>query len=145
MTPTARKKTTLFFAVVMASSLSADAAEIQLKADAQARGTIIRLGDVAEIYDSDTQRRAALRRMELFPAPGRNLSRVLRQREIRELLQLNGFDVMNVTMSGALATRIRANDTATVVPRKQTVQETLRIVVTRRAVNRGEILRAADL
>jgi flagella basal body P-ring formation protein FlgA len=148
MTRSAGLKTRWFFFVVMASGLSAEAAEIRLKEDVSSSGSIVLLGDVAEIRDSDVQQAAALRRMELFPSPSQDDCRVLRQRELRELLVLHGFDSTRITISGALVTRIhpgRNKAPVSVARKPDTDKPALSIVVTRRELQRGEVLRAADL
>jgi flagella basal body P-ring formation protein FlgA len=84
--------------------------------------------------------------VELFPAPSGDDSRQVRQREIRELLQLHGFDVTQLSITGASATRIRARTAATKQARPQTTdKKTIRIAVTRRPMRRGDVLRALDL
>lgn len=53
----------------MHASLSAEATEVVLKAKVDARGAIVRLGDVADVRSVDDKRVASLNAIGLFPSP----------------------------------------------------------------------------
>ena len=99
MTPSARLKTLLWFLVVVAANLSADAAEIRLKSDCVVGGPLVRLGDVADLLNCDDDQANELARIELFPAPA--LVRYVRAGEVRELLALTGIDDARFQFTGA--------------------------------------------
>lgn len=77
------------------------AAEIVFKPTHYAGGSLITLGDLAEIYTQDADRRAALARIELFPAPPAGRQRTVRLREIQDLLSLRSVDLVGCRFSGA--------------------------------------------
>jgi flagella basal body P-ring formation protein FlgA len=148
MNTTAKRKTLGFFLVIVVSGLSAEATEICLRSQVAARGSIVLLGDVADIKADSDEQRAELARRELFPAPNPGQSRLFRQQEIRGLLELHGLDTQTWKFSGARLARITGG---AAVPREireldspaEPVEPVA--VVTRRALARGEIIRPADV
>lgn len=77
------------------------AAEFQLRARCQPRGAIVRLGDVAEVLAADGSEAARLAATELFPAPPPGLQRVLRARELQDLLADRGIGLAEHRFSGS--------------------------------------------
>lgn len=66
------------------------AAEIALRAVIAAPGSIVRLGDVADIADPSEGERQRLAAMPLMPSPPPGQTRYLRVQSIRDLLQAQG-------------------------------------------------------
>ncbi len=79
------------FVLVMLSSLSADALEIRVKRECQCTGSLVLLGDVADVLDDDAKRASAVAQIALFPAPSQ--SRFVTSQELQRLVQLNGISL----------------------------------------------------
>jgi flagellar basal body P-ring formation protein FlgA len=77
------------------------AAEIHLKAVCTAAGSLLVLGDVAEIYSTDDSETERLSALPLTPAPAPGKQRFLRSREIQDMLVARGVNVGELTFSGA--------------------------------------------
>ena len=111
MTGTQRWKTLVCFVLIHVAALSGSATEIHLKQRVDSQGSVVLLGDIANLKEGkpDSPRAsdggvtdaASLARIELFPAPSVSRSRTIRRREIRELLSLHGVDMKKVSFAGA--------------------------------------------
>ncbi len=77
------------------------AAEIQLRAAGQAQGTVVMLGDVADVLTADRRQAEALAAVELFPASAVGRSRILRIREIQEILAARQINLGEHQFSGS--------------------------------------------
>ncbi|HRX78971.1 MAG: flagellar basal body P-ring formation protein FlgA [Planctomycetaceae bacterium] len=149
MTRTSKTKTALYFLAILVGSWSADAAEVTLRQQSHAKGSLVLLGDVADVTSGSAERIELLKRVELFPAPAQNRSKLMHVRELIELLVLHGIDIDDLAFSGTRTTRIYpaapAPKVVTVglqVPASETADM---VVVTRRTLNRGDIIRDADV
>jgi flagella basal body P-ring formation protein FlgA len=80
---------------------SSEAAEIILRNTCQSASTMVRLGDVAEIYASDEEQVKILSAVELMPAPASGGRRFLRAREIQEILAARGLNLTDHRLSGS--------------------------------------------
>lgn len=78
-----------------------EAAEIRLKSDCQATGSLLVLGDVAEIFSTDPQEAEQLAAIPLVPAPAPGAKLYLRVREIQDLLSPRGVNLAQQRFSGA--------------------------------------------
>jgi flagella basal body P-ring formation protein FlgA len=149
MHPSAKRRSTWFFLVLLAGSATGDAAEIQFQTQAQVRGSLVLLGDVAKIIDPDPDQAEALARIELFPAPARGRVRTSRQVEIRQLLQLHGVLASDHRFTGAQEIRIGdaiqqpASASAAPVP-AATPAEPL-VVVAKVPISAGSVVREIDV
>jgi flagella basal body P-ring formation protein FlgA len=76
-------------------------AELQVRARCQARRTIVSLGDVAEVSAADAAEKEKLSQIELFPAPPPGQQRILRARELQDLLCSRGVSSAELRLSGA--------------------------------------------
>jgi len=144
---------------------SADGAEVCLKPEANCSGAIVRLKDVAEVSATDENEAAALAELQLFPVPSTGRVRHVRRGEIRELLALSGVNLQAVSFGGAEKVVVRRSGEK-VVEKQPMTGETLPtafitpstklasskqpagvelVPVATRALERGTILRAADL
>lgn len=149
MTKAAQTKVALYFFAIIVGSWSADAAELTLLPQAHAKGSLILLGDVVDIKSTDADRVEQLKRVELFPAPAQHRSKLMHVRELIELLVLHGIDLKDLSFTGTRTTRIYAagQEPAVIAAGlvKPVVETTEMVVVTRRALNRGDVIRDADV
>lgn len=91
-------------AVVVAAGLMTtvgNAAELVLRGSARCNDVLVHLGDVADIYTDNAQELAALRSVELFPAPQPGNKRQLRLRELQDLLVQRGVNMLEHRLAGA--------------------------------------------
>jgi flagella basal body P-ring formation protein FlgA len=79
----------------------AAAAELRLRARCNPAGAVVTLGDVAEIGSADARQTASLAAIELFPAPSGTEQRIVRVREIQDLLLLRGVSLTQHQFCGA--------------------------------------------
>jgi len=142
-----RIKTLLNFLVIVASSLSADAVELCLKPKAESNGSLVLLGDVAEIHGATDEHRVALERIELFPTPTDQRGRALHARELRELLALQDVNVQELRFTGARLARISAasKDRPHTAEIQSASLANAQVVVATRKLNRGDVIREADV
>lgn len=113
MTNSQRWKTLACFILIHAAALSGKAAEVHLKQRADSQGSVVLLGDIADLKEDQANPIlaggdgptdvAALARIELFPAPGVARWRTVGRGELRELLGLHGVDLTRVRFTGAEA------------------------------------------
>ena len=101
---------TIVLATVALAPACAHAAEIQLRSECHVRGSVVTLGDVAEISGGDAREVATLAAIELFPAPSTG-QRFVRVREIQDLLLMRGVDLVPHRFSGMAQTTILTGDT----------------------------------
>ncbi len=146
---TSKAKITFYFFTIVLAGWSADAAEVVLRPQSHAQGSLVLLGDVADVTSTDAKRIETLKRVELFPAPAKNRSKLMHVRELTELLVLHGVEIRDIEFKGTKTTRIYAErEPSRVVPtglELPTAEAEQQIVVARRTLNRGDIIRAADV
>jgi len=127
----------LLLLATMAALLGAKtirAAEVHLRPSHQCRAPLVLLGDIADVHAADTQRAAALARIELFPAPAAGRVRNVRLREIQDVLALRDVDLADCRFGGASVISIRGpSDTKASKPTSRrvssaTVRQTERMV-----------------
>jgi flagella basal body P-ring formation protein FlgA len=87
--------------VVLAAGNAARGAEIQLRATAQPQGSLVLLGDVADVFARDAKQAEELKQVELFPAPALGNKRYVRVREVQDALELRGMSLAEHTFAGA--------------------------------------------
>ncbi|MGO8749551.1 MAG: flagellar basal body P-ring formation chaperone FlgA [Thermoguttaceae bacterium] len=87
------------FLVTVAAPLPA--AEIELRAAGQVQGTVVTLGDVADVLTADRRQAEALAAVELFPASAVGRSRILRVQEIQEILAARQINLGEHRFSGS--------------------------------------------
>src|SRR5687767_4956899 len=110
-------KRVLFIASVMGTLIlvlcdaAAKAATIQLRGEARVDGAIVRLGDVADIFDAQDADAKRLAAIELGTAGGEGGEKTLRLREIQDLLAARGLELGEHTFSGAAAVRVIRGET----------------------------------
>lgn len=103
MTLTAQRVLLVHFAVLgLATSL--DAAQVALRERCEAVGSLLTLGEVAEISGNDEPQGAPsswLARLPLTPAPAPGTRTYLRAGQIRDLMAARGVDVGKLQFTGA--------------------------------------------
>jgi flagella basal body P-ring formation protein FlgA len=87
--------------VVVCGTSRAGAAQLQLRSECQCRGTMVTLGDVADITATDPKQVEALAAVELFPSPPAGTKRFVRLREIQDLLLIREIHLTEHEFSGA--------------------------------------------
>jgi flagella basal body P-ring formation protein FlgA len=84
------------------------AAELRLKTECRPAGSLVLLGDVAEIHAASDEQAQALAAIELFPAPPPGRRRFLHARELQDLLDLRGLNRLDHRLSGSSTAEVRA-------------------------------------
>jgi flagellar basal body P-ring formation protein FlgA len=84
------------------------AAELQLRAQCNPAGPVVTLGDVAEIGSADTVQTARMAAIELFPTPSAQEPRIVKVREIQDLLMLRGVNLTEHRFCGSSEVTIQA-------------------------------------
>lgn len=75
--------------------------ELRLKDEAHCPGSLVRLGDIAEMESPTTAGGPSLADLVLFPVPAAGKPRELNRQDLRQLLDLCGVDVREVELTGA--------------------------------------------
>jgi flagella basal body P-ring formation protein FlgA len=83
------------------AAANAAAAEIVLRPHASPTGSIVRLGDIAELRGAAGRVSGSLAETPLTPAPAPGTKQFLSVREIRDLLQASGVSLAGHRLSGA--------------------------------------------
>lgn len=96
-----RSRMTLLLTLGLVWPCCASAAEVQLRARCEVEPGLVLLGDIAEVLAADDTQKAQLAELDLLPAPAPNTKRVLRLREIEDLLVLRGVNLGQLRFSGA--------------------------------------------
>lgn len=86
------------------------AVDVKLRERVAPHGSVVRLGDVAEIATADRQQARQLGSLPLMPAPAPGTERFLRTREIQDMLSAQGVDVSALRFVGAVQVKIAAAD-----------------------------------
>lgn len=92
------------FVLFVVSGWSAEAAEVLLKTDCRCGESVVRLGDVADLYDDDPQTAERLAQVELFPTPA--VRRYLALEELKSILTLRGVKVADCSFRGSARVEI---------------------------------------
>jgi flagella basal body P-ring formation protein FlgA len=103
-----RFQTIVLLAVVLVNAIPAHAAELRLRQQCAMQGSLVTLGDVAEIFTTDAKQADSLKRIELFPTPASDQPRVLRVRELQDLLAMRGMNLTEHRFSGSAQVQIAA-------------------------------------
>jgi len=117
-----RSPTAMAMMVIWTVTATATAAEIHLRRECRCAGALVTLNDVAEIYANSAAEGSRLAAVELFPAPTAGKSRMVRSREIQDLLGRRGVDLRKNRLAGA--------STVTVFGRQQTPADPSRSAAT---------------
>jgi flagellar basal body P-ring formation protein FlgA len=101
-----RLKSIVLLVAVFALTGSAQSAELRLRQHCTPTSTLVTVGDLAEIFAADAGEAEALKRIDLFPAPACDRPRVLRVRELQDLLALRGVNLAGHRFSGSAQVQI---------------------------------------
>lgn len=127
---------------------SAPAAEIVFRPVCQPAGPVVRLGDLAEVRGANAQDCKTLAAVELFPAPLPGQRRVVRVREVCDLLVLAGVPILQHRFSGASEVILSgAGGGAKVPPVARPAEPPRRghVVVAATAIAKGSLIAASDV
>jgi flagella basal body P-ring formation protein FlgA len=105
----------VIFILTIVSALAwstSQAAELRLRRQCSPRGPVVTLGDVAEIYSAEAGQAAKLAAMELCPASPTGQQRLLRVREIQDILALRGVNLAEHQFSGSNQVMVTSSDAA---------------------------------
>jgi flagellar basal body P-ring formation protein FlgA len=103
------------FAVLVAVCVASEAiaaVDVKLRDRVAPHGSVVRLGDVAEIVTADRQQARRLGSLPLMPAPAPGTERFLRTREIQDMISAQGADLAGLRFIGAEQVLIAAESTA---------------------------------
>jgi flagella basal body P-ring formation protein FlgA len=98
----------VLLATVVAATVQANSAELRLRPQFAPQTSVVTLGDVAEILDAGGRQADTLQRMELFPAAASDQPRVLRVRELQDMLAARGINLAEHRFSGSSQVQIAA-------------------------------------
>jgi flagella basal body P-ring formation protein FlgA len=102
------------------------AAEFRLRSQCIVDGSVVKLGDAAEVFSTDRKEAERLAAVELFPAPVAPQQRFLSVRELQDLLLLRGINLAEHTFSGASQITVQARGKVVAPPpRVETPQQPL--------------------
>jgi flagella basal body P-ring formation protein FlgA len=96
----------VLIAAVSATAVSISAAELRLRQQCTPQSSLTTLGDVAEIFSADAAQADALKKIELFPSPSSDQPRMLRVRELQDLLATRGVNLAEHRFSGSAQVQI---------------------------------------
>jgi flagella basal body P-ring formation protein FlgA len=83
------------------AAATARATDVKLRERVVPKSSVVRLGDVAEVTSTDRQEARQLAVMPLMPAPPPGMDRILRQREVADMLAANGVVIGSLRFVGA--------------------------------------------
>jgi flagella basal body P-ring formation protein FlgA len=98
------------FVLLLSCALPTFAAEIQLREVCHISGSVVRISDIADVYDANPTVAKRLADTELFPAPVRGSRRTLAPRQIRDHLARAGWNLLEHRISGASQVVIHADE-----------------------------------
>lgn len=98
----------LAITLFLLSTFTVVGADIELRRQANPFGSVVRLGDVAEVRTQDLAERDRLSSIPLMPTPSQGSTQYLRAQSVRDLLRANGENLDNLRFSGAISIKIGA-------------------------------------
>ena len=96
----------LLILVVLFAATPALATEVILRNRVEARGSLVLLGDVADIKADDESLRSQLAATPLIPTPAAGTQQYLRLAEIRDLVASRGVDVRDIRFGGTVVVSV---------------------------------------
>lgn len=101
MTRLSKNLLALCFIAMLSIGDSAMAAEIQLRENATVEGPFVRLADLANLYGASEAELGKLAAIELFPAPPKGTEKIVRARQVMDVLVLRGVSFSKNHLSGS--------------------------------------------
>ena len=152
------KKKLLFMLLLLASSISeGGAAEIVFRAQVIPKGSMIRLGDMADISAATPERMHDLMTTPLLPVPAPGTVQYMQRNALRDLLASRGVDTKDLFFGGATVIEIGDAVKKTIKQKEQKekivqpkIQEEAKLpiskaVVVLRKIGVGELVRESDV
>jgi flagella basal body P-ring formation protein FlgA len=102
----------LLILVVLFAATPALATEVILRNRVEARGSLVLLGDVADIKADDESLRSQLAATPLIPTPAAGTQQYLRLAEIRDLVASRGVDVRDIRFGGTVVVSVMPEQVA---------------------------------
>jgi flagella basal body P-ring formation protein FlgA len=96
--------------VLCVARQSQAAIDVKLRERVAPRGSVVRVGDVADIVTADRQQARQLAALPLMPAPAPGTEQFLRTREIQDMLSAQGVDLALLHFGGAGQVTVAAAD-----------------------------------
>ncbi len=100
------------------SGLEAHAEILRLKATAVVDGTVIRIGDIADVLNADAEQIARMEAMVIQPAPPKGRTQVITISQIRSRLQALGVNLGNLELTGKSQIRVSSKQTDQVLQQR---------------------------
>lgn len=119
----------LIILLALLAAAPALATEVILRNRVEARGSVVLLGDVAEIKTDDETLRSQLAATPLIPTPAAGTQQYLRLAEIRDLVASRGVDVRDMQFGGTVVVAVAPEPvagTGTTPERRQPVRPVMR-------------------
>lgn len=101
---------------VVLTAMPAMAERITIRSQARPQGTVVRLGDVADVVGDDSGRAKTLAALPLMPAPAPGTRRYLRMREVQDLLAAHGEDLGRLQFNGQTIVEVYSPELAAQEP-----------------------------
>ena len=137
----------IFTLALLLAVSTVQAADLQLRAKCRPAGPVVTVDDVAEVAAADPKQADALREVELFAAPIGGQPRVLRVRELQDLLLARRVNLAEHRLSGASEIVVLSDETPEQPALKRSpspVQED-GVVVATAAIAKGTAIRDSDV
>ena len=96
----------LLMLVALFAATTALATEVVLRPRVEAHGSVVLLGDIADIKSDDEALRSQLAATPLIPTPAAGTQQYLRLAEIRDLVASRGVDVRDVRFGGTVVVSV---------------------------------------
>jgi len=100
MTRRTQLQVVLIVALIVACALSASAGEVKLRGWHQAKASLVKLGDLAELIDVPDDQRHQVESLPLFPSPRAGLVRRVTAQDVRETMSLYGLSYPTLRVTG---------------------------------------------
>ncbi|MCG8583295.1 MAG: SAF domain-containing protein, partial [Pirellulales bacterium] len=131
--------------IVCTTLTATQAAEVQLRDVCHVADTVVRLGDIADVYDEDQAVAKRLASTEICPAPFVGQRRTLTHRQIRDHLSRGGWNLVEHQLSGAAQVVIHADQRIRLATAALSTGRPVSSVAKRSAHQRAESVLLASL
>ncbi|WP_428308746.1 flagellar basal body P-ring formation chaperone FlgA [Lacipirellula sp.] len=108
--------TLALFSLTLCGAAASHATEVILRNRVEAKGSVVLLGDIAEIKSADAALRDQLAATPLIPSPVAGTPQYLRLAEIRDLVASRGIEVRGIRFGGTAVVSVSPEPVASVAP-----------------------------